>query len=398
MALVIRSTNGRGSSSPFWYAAFNYRGADGRLVRVKKSTGCKDKREAQRIANEMELKACELAAGRLTVERMREALVDLTERITGETIADYTAEAWFQEWLTQKATITKPRTMARYSAVIERFVEFLGRKARGGLQHVRPGDVRTFRDQQIDTGKSALSCNLELKIITMPFRKAQKLGIIRVNPAEGVEALECDGERREPFTLDQVRAILAHAPDDEWRGMIRMGFYTGARLGDCVCMKWGNIDLHARTLAFAPAKTARGKRPKVLLLPMHPDLHAWLMGLDAPDDGEAFLFPSLAGIGSSGNTGLSRRFLAIMEAAGVSAPLAREKGKAREGIKSAGRSTRALSFHSLRHTLTSNMHNAGVPAELRMQFTGHATEQAHETYTHTQLETLRGALASVPSL
>lgn len=398
MAIILKTTNGKGTASPFWYAAFNYRGADGRLVRVKKSTGCADKREAQRIANELELKACELAAGRLTVERMREALVDLTERITGETIADYTAEKWLNEWLAQKKASAKDRTWERYKAIVERFLTFLGRKAKSGLQHVRPADVRMFRDSQMDTGKTAQSCNMELKIVAMPFRKAQKLGIIRVNPAEGVESLESDSERREPFTLDQVRAILAHAPDDDWRGMIRLGFYTGARLSDCARMKWGNVDLHARTLSFAPAKTARGKRPKQLLLPMHPDLHTWLMSLDAPDDGEAFLFPSLANVGSSGNKGLSRRFLAIMEAAGVSAPLAREKGKAREGVKSAGRSTRSLSFHSLRHTLTSNMHNAGVSAELRMQFTGHATAEAHERYTHTELETLRGALASVPSL
>jgi integrase len=100
----------------------------------------------------------------------------------------------------------------------------------------------------------------------------------------------------------------------------------------------------------------------------------------------------------SGNTGLSRRFHAIMDAAEVSAPLAREKGKAIEGVKSAGREVRSLTFHSLRHTLTSLMHNAGVSRELRMQVTGHATEEAHEIYTHTELETLRGALATVPSL
>lgn len=398
MALVLRSTNGKGNASPFWYAAFNYRGPDGRLVRVKKSTGSKDKREAQRIANELELRAHELATGRGTVEQMRAVLADLTERITGESIADYTTEAWLKEWMTQKAAISRAKTVVRYRVILDRFLAFLGRKAKAGLQHVRPGDVRAFRDSLMDTGKTGYTCNLELKVVAMPFRKAHKLGIIRINPAEAVETLEDDRERREPFTLEQVRAILAHAPNDDWRGMIRLGFYTGARLSDCARMKWGNVDLHARTLAFAPAKTARGKRPKQLFLPIHPDLHAWLMKLPAPDDGEAFLFPSLANVGSSGNKGLSRQFIAIMDTAGVSAPLAREKGNVREGSKSAGRSTRALSFHSLRHTLTSNMHNAGVSAELRMQFTGHASGEAHEIYTHTELETLRGALASVPSL
>lgn len=404
MAIVLRTTNGKGNVSPFYYACFNYRGADGRLVRVKKSTGSKDKREAQKLANEMELRATELAEGRLTVERMREVLVDLTERITGECIDDYTAENWLKEWLTQKEATTKPRTLERYEFVIGRFLAFLGRKAKGGIQHVRPADARAFRQLQMDAGKSSGTCNMTMKILSMPFRKAQRLGIIRLNPCEGVDALESDKERRDPFTLDQVRLLLAHAGAlgeetcEEWRGLILMGLYTGARLGDCVRMRWGSIDLAAATVAFAPAKTTKGKRGKKVFIPLHPSLHSYLMGLESPDDGEAFVFPKLAKMKLSGQKGISRQFLALMSAAGIVAPVARARGKAAEGVKNAGREVKALSFHSLRHTLTSLMHNAGVSAELRMQVTGHSTEEAHGTYTHTEIETLRNALANVPSL
>lgn len=398
MAIVLRTSNGIGRASPFWYACFNYRGPDGRLCRVKKSTGTPDRREAQRIANEMELKAHELATGRLTVERMREALVELTERITGESVADYTAEGWLNEWLAQKQAITKPNTFKRYGQVIGSFLAFIGKKAQRGLQHVRPADVRAYREKQLDTGKASHTCNLDVKIISMPFRKAQKLGIIKLNPAEGVESLDNDSERRQPFTIEQVRAIIAHAPDDEWRGMIRLGFYTGARLGDCARMRWEHVDLHARVVRFTPAKTQRGKRGRVVEIPMHPALHSFLMTLDAPDDGAAFLFPALAAAKLPGKTGLSRRFQDIMETAGVSAPPARKRGTARNGEKNAGREVRALTFHSLRHTLTSQMHNGGVSAELRMQITGHSTEDSHERYTHTEIETLRGALAGLPSL
>ncbi len=398
MATLLRITNGRGHVSPFWYAAFNYRGADGGLVRVKKSTGTRDKREAQRIANELELHASGLSSGRLTVERVREALMELTERITGESVADFTAEGWLREWLTQKAVTTKPGSFTRYSAVIERFLVFIGNKAKGGLQHVRPAEVRAYRQAQLDAGKASHSCNLEVKIISMPFRKAQKLGIIRLNPAEGVESLESDSERREPFTLEQVQAILAHAPGEEWRGLILFGLYTGARLGDCAGMRWGNVDLHKGAVTFTPAKTKRGKRGRDVLIPIHASLQDYLMTLEASDDGAAFLFPTLATVKLPGCSGLSRRFQDVMALAGVLAPLARARGKALAGVKNAGREVRTLSFHSLRHTLTSMMHNAGVSPELRMQVTGHATEEAHKGYTHTELETLRRALANVPSV
>ena len=320
MAIVLRITNGFGRASPYWYACFNFRAADGRLCRVKKSTGTRDRREGQRIANELELKAHELATGRLTVERMREALVELTERITGEAVADYTAEGWLREWLEQKKSVAKPRTVTRYKQVIDYCLAFIGKKAQRGLQHVRPADVRGYREKQLNAGKASHSCNLEVKIISMPFRKAQKLGIIKLNPAEGVESLTCDSERREPFTIEQVRAILARAPDEEWRGLILLGLYTGARLGDCARMRWENVDLHAGIVRFTPTKTQRGTRGRQVAIPMHAALHSFLMKLDAPDDGAAFLFPGLTAAKLPGQSGLSRRFQAIMETAGVSAP------------------------------------------------------------------------------
>jgi hypothetical protein len=57
--------------------------------------------------------------------------------------------------------------------------------------------------------------------------------------------------------------------------------------------------------------------------------------------GKAFMFPSLAGKGSSGKHGLSGRFAAIMERAGVAGKRMQASGL---------RTPSSLSFHSLRGT------------------------------------------------
>jgi site-specific recombinase XerD len=57
-----------------------------------------------------------------------------------------------------------------------------------------------------------------------------------------------------------------------------------------------------------------------------------------------------------------------------------------------------LSFHSLRHSFNSAMANAGVSQELRQRLTGHASKAINDRYTHTELETLRKAVGTVPSL
>jgi len=81
-----------------------------------------------------------------------------------------------------------------------------------------------------------------------------------------------------------------------------------------------------------------------------------------------------------------------MERAHVRGEVVRE----RQGQK--GRSVNSLSFHSFRHTLTSILANAGVPVEVRQKFTGHASAEMNQHYTHHEIETLRAAVEKVPTV
>ena len=70
----------------------------------------------------------------------------------------------------------------------------------------------------------------------------------------------------------------------------------------------------------------------------------------------------------------------------------------RERLGTAGRNLSALSFHSLRHSFNSALANSGVSQELRQKLTGHASVEMNRLYTHTELETLRNAVVSLPRL
>jgi integrase len=85
-------------------------------------------------------------------------------------------------------------------------------------------------------------------------------------------------------------------------------------------------------------------------------------------------------------------FKRIMVGAGI------DGGVLRERLGAAGRNLSALSFHSLRHSFNSAMANANVPLEIRQKLTGHASESMNAIYTHTELETLRSAVTSLPRL
>ena len=83
--------------------------------------------------------------------------------------------------------------------------------------------------------------------------------MIASNVAEAVDLLDEDPDKRQPFTLDQVRALLEVA-DSEWRGMILLGFYAGMRLGDAARLISANVDLENRVVVFQAQKTARRKK------------------------------------------------------------------------------------------------------------------------------------------
>jgi integrase len=399
MAWLIKRKTPTGKESPYWTGLFMAEDADGRRKQFAKSTKKRNRSEALDIAEEWERAARRAAAGRISIVQARQALDEILEDVTGEAAPRYTVKEWIAEWRKQKDGSAKDKTMERYGMTLDKFLAFLGKRADRSLDSLTPTVIRDFRDKQLARGKSAHTCNLDVKIIAMPLRAAARNGYLLRNPCDALETLPTDTESKQPFTMDQVQTLLA-AAEGEWRGMILVGLYTGARLGDVARLRWKNIDLAAGVLKFLPAKSDRKKKKgKELILPLHPTLSAYLLKLPSSDDGEAFIFPTQAARKMPGRSGLSMTFAGIMETAGIVSEVTRKRKAADgEGVTSAGRTGRAHTFHSLRHTLTSILHNAGVAVELRQLVTGHATAEMNMHYSHTEVQTLRDALDKVPSL
>src|SRR5262249_3355841 len=270
---------------------------------------------------------------------------------------------------------------------INGFLASLSPRAKLNVNQISPRDVLRFRDAQILDGKNPSTTNDQVKIIRMVFTTARKQGYIAHNPADAVEMLpENTDPARQPFNLEQVKALLRAATSD-WKGAIMIAVYTGARLADVANIRWESVDLQNKWISFKAAKTKQR-----LKLPMHDALHDFLLELPAPDNGKAFLLPSLAGKSTGGKSGLSMAFSRIMERAKVRGEVVRER------VGDKGRSVNSLSFHSFRHTLTSIMANAGVPVEVRQKFTGHTSAEMNLHYTRHEIATLRAAVQKLPAV
>src|SRR5262249_48158489 len=220
---------------------------------------------------------------------------------------------------------------------------------------------------------------------------------------EGVKDKEV---HKSVFTAEQVTGILKAVEDmqfcaprggklpkgdneklrRDWQGLVLTAFYTGARLGDCANLQWKHVDLvsEIKTIRFNQGKTGAE-----IVVVVHPVLEDHLLRLPTPESDDDFIFPSLA---QRKISPLSKQFRKIIGQAHIKQSVIRKRNQSSRS----GRNVYALSFHSLRHSFTSILANAGVSEEMRMALTGHKSRGVHQKYTHHEMEIFRAAIGIVP--
>jgi integrase len=366
--------------SPFWYCAFTL--ADGR--RTFRSTKLTDRKKAWEVCIQWEKAAEQGRGGSLTEAQARKVLNTILESTGQAPMQTETIRDYFTNWLNGKELAKKPRTAERYGIVVERFLASLGQKAKHPLAALTVRDLESFRNESMGQGKAPKTITVEIKILRTVLNVAWRQGRILTNPAEAVELPKVVSHTRDVFTPQQVQMLLASA-DDEWKTAILCGYYLGARLTDVTNLTWENVDLAGGVITYEQRKTG-----KPVTSPIHPDLEAHLSKL-AGDNPRACLCPTLQKRSVGGRFGLSQTFTRIMRDAGIDRHQVKGKGKK-------GRTFSKLSFHSLRHTFTSTLANAGIPVEVRQKLTGHSDPATHQKYTHLELQPLRQAIATLPSV
>jgi integrase len=372
----------RRPASKFWHAAF--RGPDGRLI--LRSTKCTDRAKAQAAALEFERASKMAGAGILVEAQARKIVADIMERAGGgETLRAPSIEAHFQQWAEGKKARKTSGTAARYGMVANRFLDSLGSRASRPLTALTSRDVEAFLAARTKEKLAPRTLLLDVKIIRTALNAARRQGLIPTNPAEAVDLPDVQGTGvdRGTFTPAEVK-MLADAASGEWKTLILMAYFTGARLSDCCRMEWAKADLSAGTLTFTQGKTGAK-----LTVPIHPDLLAHLEKLASNDKPEVFVMPHMANLKPGGRHGLSEGFKRIMVKAGLDL----------QTVESAGvRQLSRRTFHALRHSFTSALANSGVSPELRMKLTGHKSEAVHRGYSHHEMKTLADAVAKMPGL
>ena len=375
MAYVRRVPNRK-----VWIAVF----LDKDSKRKSKTTGTRNKKEAQKIADQYEA----VAKGKATFSAIQKVMAKLCEEYTGEPLPSYSVREYFNLFLERKAPRVNPATLKKYEGATASLMKGLGPKADNHISNVTNGDLNTW---QLDELKRIRPGTLQLytRLVRQVFKQAQAEGHRPDNPAALLEALAKEKAVRKAFTPDQVRSLLKVA-DLEWRSLILFAVYTGQRLGDLAALTWEAVDTEKGLITLRTQKTG-----KELHIPIAAPLLRHIATLPTPDSNASPLHPESS---KTAVQALGAAFANLLIDAGIREDPQYSKKGHTEGGRAAKRTRYEYTFHCFRHTAVSMMKDAGISESIVMDLIGHESAAVSRGYTHLELESKRAALATIPDI
>lgn len=373
--------------SKYWQARFYDRNGRRRNRSTRVVATERNRRKAQRLADEFE----EAANNRRTALQARRVISALHQELTGEEMAARSLREHVEMWVSRKSGVVAESTLVFYKGATKKFVDFMGDKADADLAEITRDDVTRFRDDEASR-LSAKSVNHGLKCLRMVFKDAMRDGILADDPTAFVEVLKQQSSSdARPFQIPELRLILDEA-DDEWKSMILFGLYTGQRLKDIATLTWDNLDLDRGEVRLVTSKTGRRQ-----VIPMASPLSEHVETLTASDEPGAPVHPrAFQIVAQQGKTGhLSNQFVDLLSRVGLRK---KTSHRSKEKGRSSRRNRTGLSFHSLRHTATTLLHEAGIPASVAQELIGHDSSAIHKGYVTVGGEALKKAADALPRL
>ena len=173
-------------------------------------------------------------------------------------------EEYLADWLKGIAARNSAGTLERYGNTVKLFVASLNGKAKRPITAVTPKDVEDFLTTRLNSGVAPKTAIVDLKTLNTAFRRAEAYGTILKNPVAAVRPPKSESSEREVFTQEEEQKLLEAVPSLEWQTLILLGYFLGARLGDCVQMKWDNVHPEHGVIIYQQKKTG-----KKIIVPMH---------------------------------------------------------------------------------------------------------------------------------
>lgn len=292
-----------------------------------------------------------------------------------------------------------PRYLLQGERIIQRFVGFVQDQFPDirGMGHMTPAITREFMKEEERRGVSAKTYNNNLVLLRSCFTKVGKEIGLRDNPFANIPLRDEETVLRQPYSEEELAAILESAKGDPFiYPIIVTAACTAMRRGDCCLLEKSSVDLDADFLRVKTAKTGEWVE-----IPIFPMLRQVLLNAEA-NDSCPYMFPQQAAQylkNPDRITEMAGRVLrkagftdsGEMPANGRDQPRGPRHSPRQVGVRRAS----LRDFHSFRVTWVTLALVAGVPIEVVKRVTGHRTvEVVVKHYFRPGREEMRQSLNS----
>lgn len=345
---------------------------------VYKATGTSSKVEAKRILEDFARPfrdkddARRLAAIEAEIKAKEESMSEsdgYADLAIGELVGKY--------FKTANAPDVTDGTRDYYERLLSKFEKWLAENepsVKTARDVSRPVAERYLESVKPEVSASYFNGTLAMfRKIWKEFGRLSKHRCFKENPWDGYRYKAADVSTKRALTQDETKKLFAACRTPDERTLFSIGLYTGLRVGDCVTLKWSEIDFERRVISRTPIKTKR--HGVTVAIPMHPALFAELESRrKSIGEGSEYVMPRFAEL-----------YLKTSKCK------AAERVFERAGLK-------GVSFHSLRHSFVSAAASAGVPLDVVRKLVGHTSTKMTDHYSHLSDEAMQKAVNAIPSV
>jgi integrase len=303
------------------------------------------------------------------VDEGGDPLADIEDARAAPTV-DELADRFEQEHLPRK----RPSTGRDYRHMLAIHIRpSLGRLK---VAEVAFSDIDALH-RKITRNGSPYAGNRVVAVLSKMFSLAVRWGMRETNPAKGIERNR-EHHRRRYLSADElarlVAALAAHS-DKQAANIIRLLLLTGARRGEVLAMRWGDVDLTAGVWSKPASSTKQQQAHEAQLSAPARQLLSEIREQQAAKHpkrplGE-YVFP---GPGESGHVvDIKRAWRQLCRAAKIS----------------------GLRVHDLRHSFASTAISGGASLPLVGALLGHASPATTARYAHMFTDPQRAAVERI---
>ena len=364
--------------------------------RISKSTGTKDRAEAEQFAKKFLAPYVKDDAAR-TFENIQAAVMterQLAEMREAEGPQLKLEDAWAAYEASPMRRDLAPATMEGKKQVCRVFVDYMKKvfPEVTEVRHITRYHIEHYLNF-LRQESAASTYNNRLCVLREVHRTIMARAAAKINPWEGFPLRADDSHTRRELTIEELARLVEMASREgpEWRTLFGIAMYTGLRLGDCCKLTWSEVDIVRSIIQKIPEKTKKYRKGRPVTIPIHKVLADLLMQTPV-NERTGYVLPTIGPLAVSGVNGMSKihhHINKIFKNAGIvmSVTIEGRKHKAPEA-----------SFHSLRHTFVSMSANAGVPLHIVQAIVGHESTAMTRHYYHENVAALQQAVEAIPSI